>query len=280
MKLFEGRTLVIATMHKKEDVIAPLLESALGVKCIAGNTINTDQIGTFSGEIERTQTPIEAAISKCTAAMQQYNCDLAVASEGSFGPHPSIFFVPADEEFLILMDKSNGLKIVTRHISTNTNFSGKEISNEDELLSFADKIGFPSHGIILKNNTTENKRIIKDIKDSESLIKAFEDLNKEGAIVSAETDMRAMSNPTRMKVITETTTKLIEKIKSCCPSCNYPGFSITDAITGLLCSLCNVPTRSVKAYIYECQHCGFKKEDLYPNKIKAENPRYCDYCNP
>ena len=280
MKLFEGRTLAIATMHKKEDVIAPLLETALGVKCIAGNTINTDQFGTFSGEIERTQTPIEAAISKCMAAMQQYNCDLAVASEGSFGHHPSIFFIPADEEYLVLIDKINGLKIIARYISTNTNFMGKEIRNKDELIAFADKIGFPSHGIILKNKAIENKRIIKDFKDPESLIKAYHELNKNGAIVLAETDMRAMNNPTRMNVIAETTTKLIEKIQSTCPVCNFPGFSITDAVKGLPCSLCNAPTRSVKAYIYECEHCNYKKEDKYPNKITAENPRYCDYCNP
>jgi len=277
---FKGRKLVIATMHKKEDVIAPLLEAALGVKCIAGNTINTDQFGTFSGEIERTQTPIEAAISKCTAAMKLYNCDIAVASEGSFGPHPSLVFVPADEEWLVFIDKTNGLKIVVRHISTNTNFTGKEIKTTTELLDFANKVGFPSHGIILKNKAIENKRIIKDFKDPESLIKAYHELNKDGAVVCAETDMRAMNNPTRMNVIAEATTKLIDKIQSTCPVCYFPGFSITDAVKGLPCSLCNAPTRSVKAYIYECEHCNYKKEDKYPNKITAENPMYCNYCNP
>ena len=120
----------------------------------------------------------------------------------------------------------------------------------------------------------------KIYSDPKSLLKAFYALNKDGAIVSTETDMRAMNNPTRMKVIAETTTKLIEKILSCFPSCNHLGFSITNTNKGLPCSLCNAPTRSVKAYIYECQHCGFKKEDLFPNKIKEENPRYCDYCNP
>lgn len=30
---------------------------------------------------------------------------LGIASEGSFGPHPSMFFISADDEFLIYMDK-------------------------------------------------------------------------------------------------------------------------------------------------------------------------------
>jgi hypothetical protein len=31
-------------------------------------------------------------------------CDLGVASEGSFGSHPSIFIASADDEFLIFID--------------------------------------------------------------------------------------------------------------------------------------------------------------------------------
>jgi hypothetical protein len=45
-----------------------------------------------------------------------------------------------------------------------------------------------------------------------------------------ETDMRAMYNPSRMTVIQNATKK--EKINSCCPHCNIPGFGITDAKRG------------------------------------------------
>jgi hypothetical protein len=41
--------------------------------------------------------------------------------------------------------------------------------------------------------------------------------------------MRAMYNPSRMTVIQNATKKLVEKINSCCPHCNIPGFGITDA---------------------------------------------------
>jgi hypothetical protein len=50
-QLFKGRNLVIATLHGKEKVIAPLLEHALGVKIIVPEKFDTDQYGTFSGEI-------------------------------------------------------------------------------------------------------------------------------------------------------------------------------------------------------------------------------------
>lgn len=45
----------------------------------------------------------------------------------------------------------------------------------------------------------------------------------------AETGMKALYNPTRMTVIEKAIKKLIDKINSCCPQCNIPGFGITDA---------------------------------------------------
>ena len=59
--------------------------------------------------------------------MELANCDLAVASEGSFGPHPTIYFVHADDEFLLFIDKKNDLEIIVRELSTVTNFNGSEI---------------------------------------------------------------------------------------------------------------------------------------------------------
>ena len=53
MGLFEGRKVVIATKHKKELVIAPLLEKNLGVTCFVPDDFDSDALGTFSGEIKR-----------------------------------------------------------------------------------------------------------------------------------------------------------------------------------------------------------------------------------
>ena len=112
MKIFEGRRLVIATKHKKETVIAPLLEKHLGVQCFVPEDFDTDVLGTVSGEIERKDGPLETVRKKCLQAMEQTNCDLAIASEGSFGPHPTIFMAHADDEILIFIDNKNILEIL------------------------------------------------------------------------------------------------------------------------------------------------------------------------
>ena len=53
-ELFAGRKLVIATKHGKESVLKPLFDKELGVKSELVEGLDTDLLGTFSGEIERT----------------------------------------------------------------------------------------------------------------------------------------------------------------------------------------------------------------------------------
>ena len=143
--MFKGRNLLIATQHHKEKVIAPILEKLLGVHCSLSQNFDTDELGTFSGEIERKEDPIYTVRQKCLRAMELNNCDLAIASEGSFGPHPSFFSIPADDEFLILIDKKNDLEILVRELSMETNFAAEEIHSEKELYSL-----YPVHFILLQ----------------------------------------------------------------------------------------------------------------------------------
>ncbi|MDN5216085.1 hypothetical protein QQ020_28660 [Fulvivirgaceae bacterium BMA12] len=280
MVTFQNRKLLIATKHQKERVIAPILEKELGVSCFIDETFDTDTLGTFTGEIERELDPISTVREKCLRAMELNNCDLGIASEGSFGLHPTIFFVQADDEFLIFIDKVNNIEVLARELSTSTNFNGKQIQSQNELIEFAKEIGFPTHGLILRKSKDENSNIHKGIVDIEILKKTFEELYSKFNSVYVETDMRAMYNPTRMTVIKKATEKLVQKIKSTCPQCQMPGFGITDAKKGLECSLCGSPTNSTLSYIYVCQHCKFTKEEMYPNKKTTEDPTYCDYCNP
>ncbi|MDP4933075.1 MAG: hypothetical protein NWR30_00040 [Salibacteraceae bacterium] len=278
--MFQGRNLIVATKHQKESVIAPLLETALGVQCLTNPAFDTDKLGTFTGEIERVLDPIQTARQKCLMAMELSQCDLGVASEGSFGPHPSMFFVSADDEFLMFIDKKNNLEIIVREISTETNFNGKEVLNWQELLAFANSAKFPSHGLILRKSKHENEGIVKGITDENTLKEVYSALYEKYGCVYVETDMRAMFNPTRMKVIAAAARKLVAKIETVCPCCGMPGFGVTDAKKGLPCGLCGLPTKSTLSHISECQHCKHEKEELYPNEKTSEDPMYCDYCNP
>lgn len=278
--MFTGRKLLIATKHKKEIVLSPLLEAALGVHCFTDDRLDTDLLGTFTGEIERVGDPLTTARKKCEWGMELTGCDLAVASEGSFGAHPSLVFVPGNDELVLLVDKKNNIEILGRSVSTETNFSGALVSNLDELKDFARRVQFPSHALIVRAAEKDNTGITKGINDWPQLERSVSGLIETQGSAFVETDMRALYNPSRMKVIGQACHQLIEKIASGCPQCNCPGFSATEATPGLPCQLCGSPTRSALYYTYRCQRCLFEKKEEFPNKKQTEDPMYCDICNP
>jgi hypothetical protein len=278
--MFEGRRLLIVTQHQKEKVIAPILEKSLGLKCIVSTNINTDTFGTFSGEINRKDEAIVTLRNKCLTGINNSEFDLAVASEGSFGPHPSLFFVPANEEYMILIDQKNDLEIVVKDLSLETNYNGQYINNLNDLYEFAEASKFPNHALILKNSKDDFSDISKGILDYDYLKEKFESLILKYGQAFVETDMRAMYNPSRMLIIEKVTKKLVDALLSLCPTCKSPGFVVTEIKTGLPCRICNEPTSSIISKILECKKCNYKKEELYPDQKFYEKPDFCNFCNP
>lgn len=267
-------------MHGKEKALAPILREALGVHVVVPGGLDTDSFGTFTGEVGREADVLSVLRSKCRMAMKMSGTDLAVASEGSFGAHPYIPFLPADEERLLLCDSRHGLEIQGGVLSSETNYSSGSFSGWEAVEAFARSAGFPDHGLILRTRKTEGEEIVKGITDHQQLRRAFDMLQQVTDTVHVETDMRAMMNPMRMKVIAQAANDLVERIRSVCPQCGRPGFGVVRTDAGLPCRQCRMPTRSVLRVIYFCNGCGNKHEVLNPGGRSAEDPMHCDWCNP
>jgi len=267
-------------MHGKERAIAPLLEKELGVNCFSIEGFDTDRFGTFSGEIEREGSPLETIRKKCIAGMNLAQSELGIATEGSFGPHPFLFGVPAHEEIVILIDQKNKIEITAKSLVTETNFLGREIPNVQALMEFMDDVKFPSHGIILKDKATHFQGTFKDAGSNDELFTQFHACQQEFGSVYAETDMRAMRNPTRMKVIEQVCQKLLEKLNSKCPKCHSPGFDVVEQLPGLLCSSCQMPTSSILVERFACQSCQHSLDKNRRDGKTFEDPMYCSFCNP
>jgi hypothetical protein len=278
--IFRGRKLIIASKHSKELVIAPLLEESIGVECFVDPEFDTDLFGTFSGEVERKEDALSTLRSKCLLAMERNNCDLGVATEGSFGNHPTIFFAPANDELMILIDKKHGLEIISRELTTETNLNGSAITTPRELFDFAETVGFPAHGLILKKSKNDHSYVRKGITDKSELLIYFNFCMNEFGSAYVETDMRAMHNPTRMTVIENATKNLLAKLNSLCPACSSPGYSVVRATPGLPCGYCGYPTASTLLHTYQCVKCGHQEDLKFPNHKDFEDPMYCDVCNP
>ena len=275
---FSGRDLVLATKHGKEQVIRPLVDERLGARSRIQKELDTDLLGTFTGEVERSYDPLTTVRLKCEMALDLSGADLAIATEGSFGPHPQFGIIPLHEEIVFLLDRKNHLEVFHVERTSDTNFLREEVHSSTDLLELAQRAGFPDHALILRD--VDNVQIIhKAIQDPSLLMKTFEDLHQGHRPVSVETDMRAHLNPTRMKVIEKATIGLIERLNHTCPNCASPGFGMEKRIPGLPCSQCGLPTRSPKGETLQCPKCGHQ-EDIFYEKTQFEDPMNCDYCNP
>ncbi len=65
MYILKGRKIVIATMYKKEQVIAPLIKKHFDVEIVVPKQFNSDKFGTFTRDIKRAGNQLEAARENC-----------------------------------------------------------------------------------------------------------------------------------------------------------------------------------------------------------------------
>lgn len=278
--MFQGRKLLVATKHKKELIIGPILEKVLGVGVQLAQNIDTDTFGTFSGEIKRLDDALSTARQKCNAALANTHYDLAIASEGSFCAHPTLFFSQVNEELVLLVDKKNNHEYFERVVSLVTNFNQAQITSEEQLIAFAKQAQFPGHALILRKSQTDFSEVYKGITNWDELIKIFHYLKACNPTVSVETDMRSMFNPMRQKVIIQATEQLAKRLTIDCPSCNLPGFGVVSNEIGLPCKACGLPTSGTLKKIITCTFCSYKSEIHFPNNKMYEDPMYCNFCNP
>lgn len=281
-KYFSGRKLVLASMHKKEVVIAPLVEKHLGVEVCVPKNFNTDKFGTFTRDIKRKGSQLDAARKKLLTCMKKEGFDLGISSEGSFGSHPSIPFIQSNYEIVLFIDLKNKVEIRGNYRTSETNLDGKYISSTEEAIDFANRIGFPDHGVIIKKNENSKFGIYKNIDTLEILADIVQSLlngvlcNK----VFIETDMRAFKNPTRMRAIEKACEDLIKNIYSLCPKCKTPGFVKIDFERGLPCSYCGLATDLPLKDIYKCSKCNHNEKIDVTKYGNEADPQYCGYCNP
>ncbi|HEY9827438.1 MAG TPA: DUF6671 family protein [Stenomitos sp.] len=278
---YRDRTAILATMHRKEQVIAPLFAEAFALPVVVLPEFDTDQFGTFTGEVERCGTQLEAARAKVDAALALSNVTLAIASEGSFGPHPQFPWVASNREIVLLKDAEHHFEVYGECLSLETNYDGAQVRSWEEAQAFAQKIHFPSHGMVIKRlgNGSQWHIVAKGITDGQTLRDQLEPLFTAGYSVRLEPDMRALYNPTRMKTIQQATQALITKLKQLCPACSCPGFDIAKTITGLPCAWCYAPTGLVQAELWRCHRCSFEHR-RQPQAQKFADPGHCPVCNP
>jgi len=279
MDFFRGRLVSIVTRHRKEQVIGPALEKIPGLQWKAVNDIDTDVLGTFTGEIPREGTQREACIKKIGLLASTPGHDLVLASEGAFGPHPAIPFAQADIELLMLFDPIQNFYWEAWEVSAETTAFSSTFASPGEALEEALKHGFPLQGmVVLWEDHNKQVHIHKGIHDEKELLEAAARALLGANLPKLEADLRAMHHPARMRVIEKAASKLVAMLIKNCPQCAFPGYGITETAPGLPCEWCGTPTEGTLYCIHCCKKCGLQEK--IRNEKQAMEPMYCSSCNP
>jgi hypothetical protein len=284
MNPYRGRTTALTTKHGKGRAISRPLRMVLGLTVQVEAKIDTDLLGTFTGEIERVGTPSEVAIRKARLGMESSGLPLGLANEGSFGPHPAIsLFMPTDHEMLVFVDDELGIIVVESCLSAETNYGYHTARSLNDLEPFLRQAKFPSHALIVRPNDGLKKGFVfKGVIDFVTL----EDAVKRCAVASADglahvgTDMRAHVNPTRQKIIRHTACRLARRLATSCPACGTPGWGRIRSEPGLPCEFCHTATEMIKQEIFGCARCRYTEAKPRSDGRQYAEPGQCPYCNP
>lgn len=187
------------------------------------------------------RSQIEALLAKARAGLDLApDADFAVASEGAFGPHPQMPFVPSGLEMVALVERASGKAIIGRELTAKTNFAQVEARFLAEIEAFADRTGRPDHAMIVMESQ-DGPIIGKGIMDGRSLSDLALPVVRRRGSVWLEADMRAHLNPTRMEAIARATADLARRLSARCPQCHFPGW-IPRRRAGRPCLWCEGPT--------------------------------------
>jgi len=276
---YEGREASLATQHEKWGLIAPVMRTVLSMD-VVNVEVDTDVLGTFSGEVPRRGTPVETAIAKARMGMEASGLSFGLANEGSIGPHPYIPFVVSDMEVVVLVDDELGIVVIESEIEIAIpSFSVEVHPSECAELSL-ESAGFPDHGLMVLP-LLGSAPIVKGIHDRDELIHAaWHCLDESGApMVRVQSDLRAHHHPTRRLVIERAAHRLANRLATLCPTCSSPGWGLVRHETGCPCSECSTPTYQCQYEVFGCVACEHEQlRDVGP--IGGVDPVHCPRCNP
>lgn len=276
---YDGRHATLATRHEKLAMVAPPFRSLVGLQ-VATIDVDTDSLGTFSGERERRGTQRETAIEKARLGMRVAGRSLGLATEASFGPMDGNPFVSACLEFVVLVDDERGVIIGEAEVDYGVPSISVDIPDgliEQIPLAAA---GFPEHGLIVRP-VEGFEPITKGIHDLDSLKAAVAVASSASPTrtVRVENDLRAHHSPSRRLVIARAAQRLARRVAAICVACGAPGWGVVARNPGAPCAECGTATRLAMSETFGCAVCATTDVRQLP-EASGVDARFCPRCNP
>lgn len=263
----------LLTQHGKAVAFEPAVRR-LGGRLVLATGFDTDTLGSFTGERERTLSPADAAQTKARLAAELAGTRFGLGSEGSYGPDPQVGLLPWGVEIVCGWDAERGQAVHAVAQGPQPAYRQGQFTDLAEALDWARALGFPQQGLIVGKPGLAV--FDKTVADEATLRDRIAEALAHGP-VWLEADMRAHRSPARMAMITRAADTLASRLLSPCPGCGLPGYGPVRLQAGAPCSSCGQPTAVARAEVWACSGCSHSHERL----LRAEvDPARCEFCNP
>lgn len=282
---YRGHAAALGTRHGKQAQLSVPLRGMVGIGVLAVD-VDTDALGTFTGEVPRTLSMRDAAIAKARMAIDASGCSLGLGSEGTIGPDPQLPVLTSDRELLVLVDAGSEAIISASARDFHVVAASALLGPDAELEPFLARAQFPRHRLTVRPHGIEPAQLPaelrhKGIDDRSALafaIRACAEASPTGE-ARVESDLRAHCSPSRQAVIARVAWSLGYRLTSRCPLCAAPGWGQVDSLRGLPCGLCGTwSPAAVRGQVLGCGQCGHQQER--PDGRLAQDPADCPSCNP
>lgn len=270
---------MLATRHDKLDLVAPAF-ATLGLHLEVAE-VDTDSLGTFTGEIERTANQWDTAVAKARLGMRASGATIGLASEGAIGPSAAMPYVVSAAELVVLVDDDLGIVVGETEVLFDIVVIAFDTAPGEPLDDYLRRAEFPEHGLIVMPSAGATAPIHKGIHHRDTLELAITECAAASSDGRAHvsTDLRAHHCPSRRPIIAAAAARLAARLAACCPACGTPGWGTIRAQRGAPCSVCGQPVDIVTAYVEGCQRCPVELALPLPGRETAD-PSRCLSCNP
>jgi hypothetical protein len=172
-KPYAGLKASLLTQHGKESVICPQLFDSNGLEVVHVSSYDTDNLGTFTRDIPRYGSQIDAARKKARVGMELSGLLLGIASEGAFDNDPYTGMFSWNYELVILIDDIRKIEIVG-FFGGLAQSASRQVSSWDEVNDFLSVAKFTTHQLVIRPDDEHHPECRKGVKDLETLKKTFD----------------------------------------------------------------------------------------------------------
>lgn len=279
MHPYQSLEAVLTTKHGKLGLFQEAFKGLdLKIKAVE---LDTDVLGTFSGEPPRLQSPLETAVAKAKLGLTASNMRLGFASEGTIGSDYLVPFANSDIEIAVLVDAETGIVVSESFRSFEIIALQREVDTDTDLSDLLTQIDFPNQRLIASSVGSKEGSFVKGIGSVDELADAVSQLAKASPTgkVLLGPDFRAHYCPSRRLNIQAVATLLAKRVASLCLECKSPGFGLLRYVRGLNCDSCGLlDENAISRELLCCVRC--EHQEAGKPRASSLSPEHCNNCNP